>query len=157
MDHLAKRLLSEHAGASNVELHCGFLLWEMTRILKEGRIDVKSLNFIKLELMPAQNREAPVRFSSVTVRGWNSSSSSGFRFRRFLCKRGFSAFQYSLTGKDGSGFGFLENGSGGSAFGFGKAVLTVPVPGSGSVPEPPCQNHSVTFLAGHGEICPPHG
>ena len=38
-------------------------------------------------------------------------------------KRFFSVFQYSLTAKDGSGFGFGENGSGGSgsAFGFGKS------------------------------------
>ena len=31
---------------------------------------------------------------------------SGFRFRRFLCKKGFSVFQYSLTGKDGSDSSF---------------------------------------------------
>ena len=71
-----------------------------------------------------RNREAPVRFGSVTVRGWNGSSGSGFRFRRFLCKKGFSVFHYTLAGKDGSGsaFGSWENGSGGSgsAFGFGK-------------------------------------
>ena len=29
-------------------------------------------------------RVAPVRFCSVTVWGWNGSSGSGFRFRRFL-------------------------------------------------------------------------
>ena len=49
------------------------------------------------------------RFGSVrpvTVRGWNGSSGSGFRFWRFLCKKVFSVFQYSLTGKDGSGSGF---------------------------------------------------
>ena len=49
-------------------------------------------------------------------------------------------FQYSLTGKDGSGFGswktvlavpVLLSVS-------GKTVPTLPVPGSGSVPEPPC-------------------
>ena len=48
------------------------------------------------------NRVAPFRFGSVTVWGWNGSTGSGFRFRRFLCKQGFSAFQYSLTAKDGS-------------------------------------------------------
>ena len=69
-------------------------------------------------------REAPVRFGSVTVWGWKGSSSSGFRFWRFLCKRGLSVFQYSLTGRDASRFRFrfLENGSGGSGstFGFRK-------------------------------------
>ena len=65
-------------------------------------------------------REAPVWFGSVTVWGWNGSSGSGFRFRRFLCKKGFSAFQYRFTktGKDGSG----------SGFGSWKMVLAVPVP-----------------------------
>ena len=57
------------------------------------------------------------RFGSVT--GWNASSGSGFRFRRFLCKKGFSVFQYNLTGKDGSGFGSWK---------------TVPVPLSVSIP-----------------------
>ena len=38
------------------------------------------------------DREAPVRFGSVTVWGWNGSSGSGFRFRRFLCKKGFLCF-----------------------------------------------------------------
>ena len=32
----------------------------------------------------AHDRVAPVRFGSVTVWGWNGSSGSGFRFRRFL-------------------------------------------------------------------------
>ena len=52
------------------------------------------------------------RFGSVTVRGWNGSSGSGFRFRRFLCKKGFSLFQYSLAGKDGIEWktGRSENG-----------------------------------------------
>ena len=51
-------------------------------------------------------------------------------------------FQYSLTGKDGSGSGF---GSWKTVPAVpvplsvsGKTVPTVPVPGSGSVPEPPC-------------------
>ena len=51
-------------------------------------------------------RMTPVRFGSVTVWGWNGSSGSGFRFWRFLCKKSFSVFQYSLTGKNGSGSGF---------------------------------------------------
>ena len=63
-------------------------------------------------------RMTPVRFGSVPVWGWNGSSGSGFRFRRFLCKKGFSVFQYSLTGKDGSG----------SGFGSWKTVPAVPVP-----------------------------
>ena len=84
----------------------------------------------------------PVRFGSVTVWRWNGSSGSGFRFRRFLCKKRFSVLQYSLTGKDGSGSGF---GSWKTVPAVpvplsvsGKTVPTVPVSGSGSVPEPPC-------------------
>ena len=57
-------------------------------------------------------------YGSVTVRGWNGSSGSGSRFRWFLSKKGFSLFQYSLTGKDGSG----------SGFGSWKTVPAVPVP-----------------------------
>ena len=80
------------------------------------------------------------RFGSVTVRGWNGSSGSGFRFRRFLCTKGFSLFQYSLTGKDGSGFGSWKTVPAVPVplSVSGKTVPTVPVPGSGSVPEPPC-------------------
>ena len=85
-------------------------------------------------------REAPLRFGSVTVWRWNGSSGSGFRFRRFLCKKGFSVFQYSLTGKDGSGSGF---GSWKTVLAVpvplsvsGKTVPTVPVSDSGSVPGP---------------------
>ena len=87
-------------------------------------------------------REAPVRFGSVTVWGWNGSSGSGFRFRRFLCKKGFSVFQCIFKGKDGSGSGF---GSWKTVPAVpvplsvsGKTVPTVLVSGSGSVPEPPC-------------------
>ena len=85
-------------------------------------------------------REAPVRFGSVTVWEGNGSSGSGFRFWRFLCKKGFSVFQYSLTGKNGSGFGSWK-----TVLAVpvplsvsGKTVPTVPFCGSGSVPEPPC-------------------
>ena len=50
------------------------------------------------------------RFGSVTVWRWNCSSGPGFRFPAIpLQKRFFfffSVFQYSLTGKDGSGSGF---------------------------------------------------
>ena len=49
-------------------------------------------------------------------------------------------FQYSLTGRDGSGFGSWK-----TVLAVpvplsvsGKTVPTVPVSGSGSVPEPPC-------------------
>ena len=87
-------------------------------------------------------REAPVRFGSVMVCAWDGSSGSGFRFRWFLCKKGFSVFQYSLIGKDGSGSGF---GSWKTVPAVpvplsvsGKTVPTIPVSGSGSVPEPPC-------------------
>ena len=88
-------------------------------------------------------REASVRFGSVTVRGWNGSSGSGFRFRLgSSAKRVFLCFQCSLTGKDSSGSGF---GSWKTVPAVpvplsvsGKTVPTVPVPGSGSVPEPPC-------------------
>ena len=65
-----------------------------------------------------KSREAPVEFGSVAVWGWNGSSGSSFRFRRFLRQKGVSVFQYSLTGKDSSG----------SGFGSWKTVAAVPVP-----------------------------
>ena len=70
----------------------------------------------------------------------DGSSGSGLRFRRFLCKNGFSLFQYSLTGKDGSGSGSWKTVPAVPVplSVSGKTVPTVPVPGSGSVPEPPC-------------------
>ena len=83
---------------------------------------------------------APVRFGSVTVWGWKGSIGSGGS----STKRVFSVFQYIFKGKDGSGSGFgtwktvpavpvpLSVS--------GKTVLTVPVSGSGSAPEPPCHN-----------------
>ena len=74
---------------------------------------------------------APVRFGSVTVRGWNGSSGSGFRFRRFLCRKGFSVFQQSLTGKDGSGSW--------------KTVLAVPVPLSVPTVPVPCPSFPCSF------------
>ena len=92
----------------------------------------------------AKFRVATVRFGSVTVRAWNGSSGSGFRFRRFLCKKGFSLFQYTLTGKDGSG----------SGFGSWKTVPAVPVPLSVSgqtVPAVPVPV-PVRFLS-HPENC----
>ena len=49
-------------------------------------------------------------------------------------------FQYSLTGKDGSGFGSWKTVPAVPVplSVSGKTVPTVPVSGSGSVPEPPC-------------------
>ena len=75
-----------------------------------------------------------LRFGGETVRAVPVFGSGG--------SSGFSVFQYSLTGKDGSGFGF---GSWKTVPAVpvplsvsGKTVPTVPVPSSGSVPEPPC-------------------
>ena len=83
-------------------------------------------------------RVAPVRFGSVTVWGWNGSSSSGFRFRLFLCDKGFSVFQHSLTGKDGSPFGSWKTVPAVPVplSVSGKMVPTAAVSGSGSLPEP---------------------
>ena len=88
-------------------------------------------------------REAPVRFGSVTV--WQMERFKRFRFPvpAVPLQKGFSVFQYSLTGKDGSG-----SGSGFDSWKMvpavpvplsvsGKMVPTAPVSGSGSVPEPP--------------------
>ena len=81
------------------------------------------------------------RFGSVTVWGWNGSSGSCSRFRRFLCKRVFLCFStvsqertvpvpVSVRGKRFRRFRFR--------FRFReKTVPTVPVSSSGSVPEPP--------------------
>ena len=68
-------------------------------------------------------------------------------------------FQYSLTGKDGSGSGF---GSWKTVPAVpvplsvsGKTVPTVPVSGSGSVPEPPCQEEIPGLPAWDGfEVSP---
>ena len=71
------------------------------------------------------------------------------RFERFRfsvpavpLQKGFSLFQYSLTGKGGSGFGSWKTVPVVpvplSVSVSGKTVPTVPAPGSGSVPEPPC-------------------
>ena len=66
----------------------------------------------------SKNRVAPVRLR-LRFWGWNGSSGSGFRFRRFLCKKGFSVFhsvQFNRKGRFRFRFRFLENGSG---FAFG--------------------------------------
>ena len=90
-----------------------------------------------------QKEEGPgsVRFGSVTVWGRNGSSGSGFRFRRFLCKKGLSVCQYSFTGKGGSGFGSWKTVPAVPVqlSVSGKTVPTVPVSGSGSVPGPSCK------------------
>ena len=77
-----------------------------------------------------------LRFGGGTVRAVPVFGSGGSS-----AKKQFSVFQYSLTGKDGSGSGF---GSWKTVLAVpvplsvsGKTVPTVPVPGSGSVPEPP--------------------
>ena len=57
-----------------------------------------SVSFIRLIVLNLTLcRETPVRFGSVMVWGWNGSSGSCFRFRRFLCKKRFSVFQHSLV------------------------------------------------------------
>ena len=67
-----------------------------------------------------------------------------FRFSvpvRFLCKKGLSVLQFSFTGKDGSGSGFgswkMVPSVPVPLSVSGETVPTVPVSGSGSVPEPP--------------------
>ena len=75
------------------------------------------------------SRVAPVRFGSVTVWGWKGLIGSGFRFRRFLYKKGLSVFQYIFQGKDGSGFGSWKTVPAVPLSVSGKTVLTVPVSG----------------------------
>ena len=82
------------------------------------------------------------RFSSVRLRFGVE------RFERFRFsvppvpqqKTFFFVSLHSLTGKDGSGFGFWKTVPAAPVLRSvsGKTVPTVPVPGSGSVPEPPC-------------------
>ena len=63
------------------------------------------------------------RFGSVRLQfGVERYQRFRFRFWRFLCKSGFSVFQYIFNREGRFRFRFLENGSGGSgsAFGFGK-------------------------------------
>ena len=49
------------------------------------------------------------RFGSVTVRAWDSSSGSGFRFRRFLPARFFFLFQCCFKRKGRFRFWFLKS------------------------------------------------
>ena len=87
------------------------------------------------QLLQGCSGSVRLRFGGGTV-----LSGSGFRFRRFLCKKGFPVFQCSLTGKDGSGFGSWKTVPAVPVplSVSGKTVPTVPVSGSSSVPEPPC-------------------
>ena len=96
-------------------------------------------NLKSKETTTKQQKTGRPRFDSVTVWGWDGSSGSDFWFWRFLCKRGFSVFQYRLTGKAGSGFGSWKTVPAVLVplSVSGKTVPTVPVSGSGSVPEPP--------------------
>ena len=71
------------------------------------------------------------RFGSVTVWGWKGSIGSGFRFRRFLYKKGSSVFQKIFKGKDGSGFGSWKTVPAVPLSVSGRTVPTVPVSGSG--------------------------
>ena len=75
-----------------------------------------------------------LRFGGGTVRAVPVFGSGGSS-----AKRVFLYFQYSLTGKDGSGFGSWKTVPAVLVplSVSGKTVPTVPVPGSGAVPEPP--------------------
>ena len=80
------------------------------------------------------------RFGSVTVWGWNDSSGSGFGSAGSFGRRGFWWNQHSSTETDcsGSGFGSWNTETVLVPLSASrKTVLTVPVSGSGSVPEPP--------------------
>ena len=80
-----------------------------------------------------------------------------FRFRRFVFGKGFFCFNIGLTERHDSG----------SSFGFRKKVPTVPVPtsvpektvptvpvsGFGSVPEPPCENKTISELPRTKIVC----
>ena len=81
------------------------------------------------------------RFGSVTVWGWKRFERFRFSVVALPLRRGVLVCQYSLTGKDGSGFGSWKTVP---AVPVplsvpGKTVPTVPVSGSSSVPEPPCR------------------
>ena len=97
-------------------------------------------------LLPQTFRKTEVQGGPGSVRfGYGSGVERFERFRFSVpavpLQKGFSLFQYCLTGKEGSGSGF---GSWKTVPAVpvplsvsGKTVPTVPVPGSGSVPEPP--------------------
>ena len=87
-----------------------------------------------------KSREAPVRFGY----GLGMERFKRFRFSVLAVplQKGFSVFQYSLTGKEGSS---SSSGSWKAVPAVpvplsvsGKTVPTVPVSSSVSVPEPPC-------------------
>ena len=123
--------------------------FDLSRLSPNKKKPTGFLVFSGLLLKSTENREAPVRFGSVTVWGWNGSSGSGVRFWRFLCKKGFFFLCFSRVEHErtvpGSGFGSWK-----TVLAVpvplsvsGKTVPTVPVSGSGSVPEPPCERGSV--------------
>ena len=61
-------------------------------------------------------------------------------------QKGLSVFQYSLTGKDGSGSWKTVPAVPVPLSISGKTVPTVLASGSGSVPEPPCNISTLAFL-----------
>ena len=112
------------------------------------------VDFFRLPPTCTQGNPSRVNFGMLLFQRGPGSVRFGYglkmeRFQRFRFsvpavpqKKGFSVFQYSLTGKEGSGSGF---GSWKTVPAVpvprsvpGKTVPTVPVSGSGSVPEPPC-------------------
>ena len=95
------------------------------------------------------------RFGSVRLRfgGGRVRAVPVFGSGGSSAKRGFAAFQHSLAGRDGSGFGF---GSWKTVPAVpvplsvsGKTVPTVPVSGSGLVPELPCDGKSLSIAKNH--------
>ena len=74
-------------------------------------------------------------FVSVTVRAWNGSSGSGFRFRRFLLEKGFLHISVQFKGMARFWFRFLKKTVPMVPVSDpGKTVPTVPVSSSGLVP-----------------------
>ena len=65
---------------------------------RKGRLGWRTAPAVPV-LQLFQEKPGRPRFGSVTVRGWNGSSGSGFRFRRFLCKTGFSLFSVQFNRK----------------------------------------------------------
>ena len=112
--------------------------------MSEGSV-FEALKLVLNKTQLVKHRVAPVRFGSVTVWGWNGSSGSGFRFRRFLEGGGFCVVQYSLAERTVpvSGFGSWTTVPAVPVLSSvpGKTVPTVPVSGSGSVPGPPWKHY----------------
>ena len=85
-------------------------------ILEKGCLRSVLAPLPSTSLKAEDSREAPDRFGSVTVWGWNGSSGSGFRFRRFLFKKGsWWTFRiFSIFSAQGSPR--CREGRGGTAF-----------------------------------------